>query len=382
MAAELSIAWQDGDATHENVLYLHDADAARVRAALQLTVSGAIDGAALGIPVAGAPQELPLEAFIRRPNRWLTVKPGVGRWYPARLLPDAKCRWPSFRVLAVDSSTLTVQTDHPLAGIETRISIEDVEPLAASPAFDEAPVIEKVGHWLADGPGIEAVRSDAEPDFFSPSLLEREDESDDTRFYAMARLVQHIDGHCRAALASRYARLAPPRPVVLDLMSSWVTHLPDSLTLAGLTCAGMNEQELSANPRATATVCRDLNAHPVLPFEDDSFDLAICSVSVEYLTQPDAVFAEVARVLAPGAAFANGFSERWFPTKIIGIWAALHPFERLRLVTELYRRCQAFEGLATWTRHGAPRPPDDDHAAQNPAGDPAYVAWGCRSGGQ
>jgi len=45
----------------------------------------------------------------------------------------------------------------------------------------------------------------------------------------------------------------------------------------------MNAEELAANPQAAATVLHDLNADPVLPFDDDSFDAAVCCVSVDYL---------------------------------------------------------------------------------------------------
>ncbi len=61
----------------------------------------------------------------------------------------------------------------------------------------------------------------------------------------------------------------------------------------------MNRAELERNPQATETVVHDLNADPQLPFGDDSFDAAVCCVSVDYLVQPMAVFRDLARVVRP-----------------------------------------------------------------------------------
>ena len=41
----------------------------------------------------------------------------------------------------------------------------------------------------------------------------------------------------------------------------------------------------------------DLNADPRLPFDDATYDAVVCTVSVQYLQQPEAVFADVRRVL-------------------------------------------------------------------------------------
>ena len=83
----------------------------------------------------------------------------------------------------------------------------------------------------------------------------------------------------------------------------------------------MNGDELAANPAASERVVHDLNADPTLPFADDSFDAAVCCVSVDYLVRPIEVFREVRRVLRPGGPFVCTFSNRLFPTKAIrGGW--------------------------------------------------------------
>ena len=57
--------------------------------------------------------------------------------------------------------------------------------------------------------------------------LKRIDESPDTKFYAEPRLVHHIDEYARTSLGKLYAELLPKGGVVLDLMSSWTSHLSE-----------------------------------------------------------------------------------------------------------------------------------------------------------
>jgi hypothetical protein len=127
---------------------------------------------------------------------------------------------------------------------------------------------------------------------------------------------------------------------VLDLMASWESHLPADHGLGEIVGLGLNEEELNANRLFGDHLVHDLNREPRLPFDDASFDAVICSLSVEYLTQPFEAFAEVARVLRPGGRFITTFSNRWFPPKVIRTWEQLHEFERLgpRLGVLLARR--------------------------------------------
>lgn len=156
-----------------------------------------------------------------------------------------------------------------------------------------------------------------------PGAFARIDEGDDAEFYAPARLVTHIDDGAIAALADFYARVLPKDAALLDLMSSWVSHLPDDFAVAELVGHGMNAAELAANPRLTGSFVQDLNRDPALPLNSAAFDGAMCCVSVQYLQQPLAVFGEVHRVLKPGAPFVVSFSNRCFPTKAVAIWRAL-----------------------------------------------------------
>ena len=163
---------------------------------------------------------------------------------------------------------------------------------------------------------------------------------------------------------------------VLDLMSSWISHLPEDTGAIRLTGLGMNAEELAQNPRLDERIVHDLNATPVLPFPDNRFDVAMCSVSIEYLVQPVAVLRELGRVLKPGGAAIITFSDRWFPTKAIALWTELHPFERMGLVLEYFRQAGGFRARHSESLRGLPRPPDDKYAGQLAHSDPVFAVWG------
>ncbi len=125
---------------------------------------------------------------------------------------------------------------------------------------------------------------------FPPGFFDREDETDDARFYSNPRFVVHIDAETILALTQAYRELLPPGGVVLDLMSSRVSHLPEEVKFTRVTGLGMNEGELAKNPHLTDFVTHDLNREPELPFDDSSFDAVVNAVSIQYLTQPVEVF--------------------------------------------------------------------------------------------
>jgi SAM-dependent methyltransferase len=176
--------------------------------------------------------------------------------------------------------------------------------------------------------------------------FDKQDDGDDLAFYAPPRLVSHIDDAAMAALTAYYARIMPPDAVVLDLMSSWISHLPEEIGTAEVIGHGMNAIELQANARLDRWFVADLNASPTLPLEDTSIDVALCCVGVQYLQQPVAVFAEVRRVLRPGGLFAVSYSNRCFPTKAVRIWRSLDMAGQARLI-RLYMELSGFGSVET-----------------------------------
>ncbi len=178
---------------------------------------------------------------------------------------------------------------------------------------------------------------------FPQGFFDRQDESDDARFYTEARFVTHIDDATIAALTEVYREQLTPGCDVLDLMSSWISHLPEGIAYGRVAGLGMNADELDGNPRLTEHVVHDLNAEPELPFEPASFDAVINAVSVQYLTRPVEVFRSVARVLRPGGLHLIATSHRLFPTKAIRAWHVLPPEERMRVLAAYFERAGGYE---------------------------------------
>ena len=180
---------------------------------------------------------------------------------------------------------------------------------------------------------------------FPPEHFQRQDEGADEDFYTVARHVAHIDEGARAALAGCFARTLPEEGEILDLMSSRYSHLPATTPPRAVVGLGLNGEEMAANEQLSEHVVHNLNTTPRLPFADARFAACLLSVSVQYLTRPVEVFADVARVLGPGAPFLISISNRMFPTKAVRIWQALGELDRGRLVALYLDRAEAFEAI-------------------------------------
>lgn len=197
-------------------------------------------------------------------------------------------------------------------------------------------------------------------DHFPTGFFSRADEHDDAVFYEPVRLVTHIDDGAIAAVSALYAELAI-NGRVLDLMGSWISHF--ATPPAELVVLGMNLAELHANPMAASVVTHDLNLDPVVPFPDNHFDDVVCVVSVDYLTRPVEVFAEVGRVLKPGGRFVCTFSNRCFPTKAIRGWLVATETQRCEIVATYFALAGCFDPAVIENRTG------------DAPGDPLYAVW-------
>src|SRR6266403_1444475 len=158
---------------------------------------------------------------------------------------------------------------------------------------------------------------------FAPAAFERDDDAPDDRFYALARKVVHIDDGAIAALGRLYAEVLPAGGALLDLMSSWRSHLP---------------------------------------FGDEAFDGAMCAVSIQYVIHPVRLLREVRRVLRPGAPFVVSFSNRCFPTKAVAVWLDTTDQQHVRLVRGYFEAAGGFTDVT-----------DEDRSPGR--GDPLYAVW-------
>jgi len=202
---------------------------------------------------------------------------------------------------------------------------------------------------------------------FPPAAYERDDESADDRFYVVPRKVVHIDDAAIAALGRLYAEALPAGGRLLDLMSSWRSHLPAALSTGEVVGLGMNAEEMADNPQLTKSLVHDVNRDPRLPFGDEEFDGAMCAVSIQYVTHPRLVLREVRRVLRPHAPFVVSFSNRCFPTKAVAVWLGSTDSQHLSLVRSY------FEAAGGW------KDVKDEDRSPDGNGDPLYAVWARRS---
>ena len=322
--------------------------------------------------------DIPTIQFERRKLNGHRIEPRMGRFYPKGLLKGLAniyhCNTEPFRCVGVDSSKLSVDLNHPLAdrATELQVTVVDVQENDDERGGRLTDWIETI----TNGPGMQARFRERPTNFFSDHPFMRNDEREDSIFYAKPRLVTHIDSQAQAIIKALYGRYLRPGMHVLDLMSSWKSHVPESLPLGSLVGLGLNVEEMTDNPQLTEYVVHDLNTEPCLPFEDRRFDAVICTVSVEYLTRPFEVFRDVARILRPEGLFIHTFSNRWFPPKAVRIWEELSEFERMGLVLEYYLESGSYDNLKTCSARGWPRPKTDRYYPGLLTADPVYAVLG------
>lgn len=175
----------------------------------------------------------------------------------------------------------------------------------------------------------------------------------------MPRLVVHIDDGAIAKVRQIYDRILPKGGAILDLMSSWRSHLPDNLGPSRVVGLGMNRTEMEDNPTLSEILVHNLNRDPRMPFADGEFDGAVVTVSVQYMKRPVEIFADVGRVLKPGAPFVVTYSNRMFPTKAVAIWQNLDDFDRSKLVARYFMDSGTFEKIDFISLASPTDPPSD-----------------------
>jgi len=216
---------------------------------------------------------------------------------------------------------------------------------------------------------------------FDEQAFQRDDDRDDAFYYKVDRFVPHLDAEALRVVSSIIdALVTEDRPEVLDLMASWDSHLGDERRAERVVGLGLNRHELDANPALDELIVHDLNRDPTLPFADASFDVVLNTVSVDYLTRPFEVVAEVGRVLRPGGLFLVLFSNRFFPEKVVRVWREASGRERTMIVEEYLRSSERFGPSDNMLVHGRPRPEDDRYAFTGLPSDPIYAVWAERKG--
>jgi FKBP-type peptidyl-prolyl cis-trans isomerase 2 len=322
--------------------------------------------------------KISVKQFDSSANGVKPIQPCPGRFYPRGILKGIanifKENVEPFRLISVNNGHMVVDFNHPLSGKKLKLSTiigrvgnKEIERGGSSTDWIET---------LTAGPGMQGRWQNTHTDYFCDDSLTRQDRGPDSEFYSKPRFTQHIDDTAIEMVRSTYDRFLVDGMRVLDLMSSWMSHLPQKTKFDESIGLGLNENELRKNPQLNGYVVYDLNNNHVLPFETGYFDAVVCTVSIEYLIHPIAVFTEIARILKPNGIFIVTFSNRLFPTKAIKVWKEIHEFERMGLVLEYFIRSKKFNELQTYSIRGLPRPRDDIYFPDLRYSDPVYAVWG------
>jgi SAM-dependent methyltransferase len=176
----------------------------------------------------------------------------------------------------------------------------------------------------------------------SPDQRSKLDPSDDALFYDYPRFVTHVDEAFIQQLTQLYREQLQPNTRILDLMSSWVSHLPEEIHFAHVEGHGLNAEELARNPRFDHYFVQNLNEQPQLPLEDARFDAVLNTVSVQYVQYPEALLSEVVRVLKPGGVAIFSFSNRMFYQKAIQAWRDASEQQRVEMVGRYFQATPGF----------------------------------------
>ncbi|WP_353930326.1 class I SAM-dependent methyltransferase [Okeanomitos corallinicola TIOX110] len=196
------------------------------------------------------------------------------------------------------------------------------------------------------------------------------DDTDDKLFYDYPRFVTHVDEGFIQQLTDLYLQRLKPNTRIFDMMSSWVSHLPE-MEFDHVEGHGLNAEELARNPRLNHYFVQNINTKPQLPLADQSFDAVINCVSVQYIQYPEAVFSEIHRILKPGGVAIISFSNRMFYQKAIQIWRDASESSRVELVKGYFASMNGFTTPEVVVNR--PTAPNFLQWLGLPGGDPFYA---------
>lgn len=305
------------------------------------------------------------------------IMPELGRFYPQALLcahtKAHPCTLTPVRVARITDSHIVFDKRHPLA--DRPISIEATILQLQNKRSDTGGQLFHWGEEIANnGPGMQAPLPNIATSFTTQNFFACS-HTNDPLFYRKPRIIGHIDKQAHVNLTQIYSRFIQPGMRILDLMSSVESHLPNIPDIE-VTGIGMNKEEMEHNPQLTHQIVHDLNADTTLPAGLGQFDIALCSLSIEYLRDPVAVLRNVRKHLAPQGTLLISFSNRWFPEKVIMGWLELHEFERIGLVHQFMQEAGFSGPSGAETIRNDWRPYDDPHFRQTRGiSDPIFAVW-------
>jgi len=177
----------------------------------------------------------------------------------------------------------------------------------------------------------------------TPSQRTKLNPQDDRYWYDRPRLVHHSDAIFRSQVTQLYRERIPEGGAILDLCSSWVSHLPPEVEYAKIVGHGLNAVELGENKRLSQFFVRNLNKEPdEWALESDTFDAVLICCSVQYFQQPERVFSEIFRVLKPGGICIITFTRNLYYEKAVAAWRDGSMYSRAQLVKQYFMAVDGF----------------------------------------
>lgn len=317
-----------------------------------------------------------------KPFRFFMI-PRIGRFYPLGFFKGLKEVFPEnykpTRIIELNNKNMKIDTNIPIAKYELDLEVY-IENVFYKTIENGGECKDWINIALENGPGIQVRYDGIETDFDiqNPDSFKREDDTEDSIFYSQPRITTHIDAKCHENLVKLYEEILPKKGKILDLMSSYQSHIPKSenLEVIGI---GLNEEEMRQNPILNSFFIHDLNKSPYLPFSNEEFDAIVCDLSIEYVTRPFELINELKRILKPRGSLTFSFSNRYFPDKVIKLWIDLQEFERMGYVLELLLKTGGLEDFKTFSFRGFRRPYDDKYFGCTLLSDPLYVVYAKKS---
>ncbi|MEH6456680.1 MAG: class I SAM-dependent methyltransferase [Cocleimonas sp.] len=301
------------------------------------------------------------------------------RFYPSAIawqgLDTDVSDYAPFRLISMSDDTLVGDRNHPLSKYYLTLTASKIKEVKAPD--DNERRRRHIGKLITfRGPGMQAPFEYGDPVFFAQYPFQRSlqyaSELKDDQQVSKPQL----DSIAIEEITKLHSELLPKYSKVLDLMSGESSFLNDDYEAGLLSGIGTNEEALNANQRLDTYQLQDLNTNVVLPFEDNSFDDAICTLAIETLTDPLEVMKEIARVINPEGKFIITFSNNNFPDQAISLWSQLHPFERTQLVLEYFRQTGLFKEINTFSKRGVLKLIDSKNHNKKHISEPVYAVWG------
>ncbi len=270
--------------------------------------------------------------------------PLLYRFYPSAIaykgLKTNEKDYTPFRLISKNAEEMIADRNHPLAKYYLTLKALKVGGCSQTGITTLNKDITRI--ITSKGPGMQAPFEFGQSIFFDDYPFKFTDKVDVIK--------SQIDDTTTKKIKKIHTKLLPKYSKILDVMADQESYLADDYESGLLVGIGKNEETLSENKRLNTFSIHDINENLPLPFEDNSFDDAICTLSICSFIDPIKVFQEIARVVANGGKFIISFTDVDNSNLTISLWGQLHPFERMQLVLEYFQKSELFSEVTTYSQ--------------------------------